>query len=363
MLSILKKDINRELGRFIRTSPMGLYIKKTVPELYAGIKDFIERPGKRIRPLFFILGYLGYTRKKKIDLPSIVRSSLSAELLHAFLLIHDDIIDDSALRRGKPTLHIGFNSVYAKPPANKLGYDLSLVAGDIIFALAVKALFSAGENASRMTEAADMLAETAAYTGLGEFIDVINSSKAPMDISEKDVLLAYGLKTSKYTFEGPLLMGSILAGADKKEHTKLSRLGSLLGLAFQIQDDLLDVFSSSKATGKTSANDLEESKRTLLIAETYARSGAREKNIMDAVFAKKKKTKKDISTLINIISASRSDIYCLKRTEYFIAGAKKALSSLKMRASYKQYLSDFITSLSERSKLLGISISQVRGRQ
>jgi len=292
MLNTLKKDIDKELAEFLRSSSIMMSIKRSSPVLYKGIKDFIRRPGKRIRPILVVIGYLGYTKRKKPDLRGLIRSSLSMELLHDFLLIHDDIIDNSETRRGKPSLHRLFNTKYGAPPADKLGSDLGLIAGDIVFAAAIKELLSIKENPVHINKAVSILADIAAQTGLGEYLDVINDSKGIDAITEQDILSMYTLKTAKYTFEGPLLIGSSLAGANNIETGKISKLGSFLGQAFQLQDDLLDIFLSSKDTGKPAFKDLDESKRTLLIRETYARSNNTSRKRMQSIFNKKIRLKK-----------------------------------------------------------------------
>ena len=101
--------------------------------------------------------------------------------------------------------------------------------------------------------------------GGGEYIDVV-SSITPIDkVSKQDIYMTYILKTAKYTFEYPMVIGARLAGVPKKELEKLSHLGILLGEAFQIQDDMLDIFFTSKEIGKSALSDLEEAKKTLLL--------------------------------------------------------------------------------------------------
>ncbi|MFH1836574.1 MAG: polyprenyl synthetase family protein [Candidatus Omnitrophota bacterium] len=352
MLEELKKDIDKDLIRLINTSPLGIYIKKSSPLLHDGIKDFLKRPGKRIRPIFFLLSYLGYTKKRKIDRPRLIRSSLSMELLHSFLLMHDDVIDNSDLRRGQLSLHRLFNKIYKVPPHDKLGYDLSIVTGDIVFSMAIKELSQVKEDPKNIMNAVSILADTAAYTGLGEYIDVVNDSKKIDKITKNDILFTYRMKTSKYTFEGPLLIGSTLAGARKSETSKLERLGCLLGQGFQIQDDLLDIFLFSDETGKPPFKDLEESKRTLLMQDTYARLDKRGKKAISSLLDKKNKTKKDISVILGLIRSSGSGIYCLNEIKRFTSLSKKIISGLKIKAIYRTLLEQFVNELDKKTCLL-----------
>ncbi|MFH1395088.1 MAG: polyprenyl synthetase family protein [Candidatus Omnitrophota bacterium] len=272
MIKRLKNDIDTELKAFLKETEADFALKSSSRLLYSAITNFLVRDGKRIRPILFILSYLGYTKKRTILHKNLLRASLSFELLHDFLLIHDDIIDESDLRRGKPSMHNLLNRSLNISPKHKLGANLGIVTGDILFALATKALLSFNEKPLRKENALKMFTDITTYTGIGEFIDVLNNISNIDKISKKDINLTYSLKTSKYTFEGPLVIGGILSGAQKKEINNLSKLGCILGQAFQIQDDLLDIFGAVKKTGKPVFSDIAESKKTLLIWQTYKRA-------------------------------------------------------------------------------------------
>ena len=351
MLEKLKKDVDAELKSFLKDTSAELDLKASSALLYSGIKDFIERRGKRIRPILFLLSYRGYTKRKKIPYKSLLRCSLSLELLHDFLLVHDDIIDRSALRRGKPTLHRLFNAKLGIPAKNELGSGLGIVAGDVIFAMAINALISFDEDPFRKERALAEFIKTAACTGIGEFIDVVNNVKKIEKITEKDISLTYTLKTAKYTFENPLLTGAILAGAGKKEREKLSRLGITLGLAFQAQDDLLDTFSSSRKIGKPVLSDLNESKKTLLIWKTYKDLTEKDKKILKRLLEKDKKTYHDLLKFRELIKIAGADKYCLEKIESLFLKADSICKGLQMKEKYKAALKSFIKNLSAKNAL------------
>ncbi|MFH1877750.1 MAG: polyprenyl synthetase family protein [Candidatus Omnitrophota bacterium] len=342
MIKALKNDIDAGLRSFLKEIKPDFGLSRESAVIYEGIRDFAERDGKRIRPILFILSYKGYTRRGKVSDKGLLRSSLSLELLHDFLLAHDDVIDKSELRRGKPTLHHFFNSRFAMPVHNELGCNLSIVAGDIIFALAVRAFLSLSEAPARQRKALLNFTSSAASTGIGEFIDVVNNIKSIDKISEKDVLLTYTMKTARYTFEGPLVTGALLAGAPEKEIKKLSELGLSLGLAFQIQDDLLDVFSSSERIGKPVLSDLSESKKTLLIWYTYKNLGSAERKIFKTLLEKKKKSHADLMKMKKMIIKSGAGKYCLKKTFTILKKSYSLCSSLGIKDKYRDILEHFI---------------------
>lgn len=354
MLTKFKKDIDGDLNRFLNASQDKLKIRATSRLLYDGIQDFLRRGGKRIRPILFLLAYQGYTGRKNYSYKKLIHCSLSLELLHDFLLVHDDVIDNSALRRGKPTLHRFFNSRLKKPADNELGPSLSIVAGDIMFSLAIETFLSFDEDPARKEKALLEFIKSAAYTGMGEFIDVMNNIKSIKDIKRKDVFLTYTLKTAKYTFEGPLIIGAILGGAEKNEIKKLSRLGIVLGQAFQIQDDLLDIFSTSKKIGKPILSDLVESKKTLPLLETYKNLSAKDKKTLHHLLEKDKKTYKDLLQFRKMIKKSGAGASCLKNAYSLLEKADSICGGLNMKAKYKNVLQDFINDLLSEAKALKI---------
>jgi len=341
MFRKLKIDINTELRAFLKNADSFLALRSSSPLLASGIKDFLLSDGKRIRPILFILSYLGYTQRRSVPNKKLLRSALSFELLHDFLLIHDDIIDSSDLRRGKPTLHNYFNSKLKMPKKDLLGSHLGIVAGDIIFSLAAGALISLDEKPSRKEKALTRFTEIAALTGIGEFIDVVNNTTKIDKITQKDIFLTYTLKTAKYTFEGPLVIGAILAGAQKKDISLLSKLGTLLGEAFQIQDDLLDIFYPSKKTGKPALSDIVESKKTLLVWKAYRDIPAQDKKMFKRLFEKKQKTKRDLLSLKNFIKTSSAGEFCQRRVLSLLKEADSILCQVKLKPKYKTILQDF----------------------
>ena len=338
MIGGLRKDIDREIRAFLADIKKNYRLHTVSGLLFSGIKDFLERKGKRIRPLLFLLAYQGYTKRKHFSYKKLLRSALSFELLHDFLLAHDDVIDKAFLRRGKPALHRSFNAMLDVSPDSGLGSDLGIVAGDVIFALAVEAFLSLDEVPSRKEKALRKFIETTVFTGAGEFIDIVSGIKRIDKIRRKDVLLNYTMKTAKYTFEGPMLTGAILAGAKKDELEKISGLGISLGQAFQILDDLVDVFLTSGETGKPALSDLYESKKTLLVWKTPKELGGRDKKTFNELFDKKNKTKTDLNELKDLVKRSGSAAYCLETCSSLLKEAESKTDDLRMAKKFKQGL-------------------------
>ncbi len=349
MIEEIRKQIDSSLASFMERVKKDYKLHLVSPILFESIKEFSLRKGKRIRPLLLILSYKGYSPKNKRTTPSLYNASTCIELLHNFMLIHDDIIDCSNLRRGKPTLHKLLGKIVKTKSQDKLGRDLGIIAGDIVYAFAIDAFLSIKEPAERKERALKYFVQTAAFTAMGEFIDTIHGMEPLKKIKEKDVFLNYTLKTARYTFDCPLVTGAILAGADNKDIKKLSELGIMIGQAFQIQDDIIGIFDSEKNIGKSILSDLAESKKTLLVAHAYEHlKGTKKKQFTD-IFNKPKKTYKDLVAVRKIFIDAGSLPYCLKHIDSRLKKTLKILASLKMRSPYKNIIEEALFQLFDHS--------------
>lgn len=353
----IRKDIERSLQSFL------LYVKNkyrlglSSDILLTGIEDFLKRKGKRIRPILFLLSYQGYTKRRKFSYQKLLKCSLAFELFHDFVLVHDDVINNSPLRRGKPTLHKLFSSQFVTSTQSNIGFDLSIVAGDIIFSFAIDIFLSVEEDLLRKQLALRKLAETGVFTGTGEFIDIVNSHRKVEKVTEKEVCLKYILKTAKYTFECPLLVGAILAGVNESELRKLSKLGITLGKAFQIQDDLLGVFSTSKDIGKSVISDLDESKKTLLVWKAYENLDKKDRANLRKILDKPKKKYGDLTKFRALIRKSGAHKYCLDQTLSLLNDTASICAKLKMKKKYKVLFTNFLKEIFSKTESLADSSS------
>ena len=226
--------------------------------------------GKRIRPALLLLGYLagGGTDRRQVHGPA-----LALELLHTCALVHDDVIDRAATRRGRPTVHQAFARRHAQAgwsgdPAD-YGEAIAILLGDLAFVQADE-LFLDAEVA-----ADDLLAGFRRFTLLREEVMVgqyLDLQAATARTTDRELALTIAtLKSGRYSVARPLEIGVLLAGADPALAAGLGAVGDPLGRAFQLRDDLLGVFGEEASTGKSVSSDLAEGKRTLLVAEAAAR--------------------------------------------------------------------------------------------
>jgi len=339
MLLETKNKIERELPGFLRLLDKSYSLSKTSPVLYRQISDFVLRKGKRLRPVLFVVGYRGFADS---DPRGLYTSALSLELLHDFMLVHDDIIDKSDTRRGKPSLHRmldGYLSGYKKVKFN--GEDLGIVAGDIMYAMGIHAFLSVDRDARYKEQALRKLIEAAIYTGSGEFSELLLGLKDMAEITKKDIYKIYDLKTAYYTFAAPLAMGAALAGADEEQVNKLVKYGTYLGRAFQIKDDVLGMFSEEQETGKSALTDLQEGKKTVLIWYGYNNSDNRNKLAIKKILSKEKVTRADLHKMRGLLIAAGALDYAKKEILTLINRAQSLNLSSRMSANYKKLLDTY----------------------
>ncbi|MDD5347965.1 MAG: polyprenyl synthetase family protein [Candidatus Omnitrophica bacterium] len=332
----IKNTIEKELRAYSRRLDSGYRLTSLSPLLASRLKEFILRPGKRLRPSLFVLGYKAYARRPA---PGLYRSALSFELLHDFMLIHDDIIDRSPLRRGKPSLHAMFERHFRPVRGVKAsGADFALVCGDILYALAMEAFVSVKEKTARKEAALRKFIRAALFTGCGEFVELELASRPLERIREEEIYRVYDLKTAYYTFAYPLSVGATLAGAGRREADKIFEYGVCLGRAFQILDDILGMFATEKAIGKSVLTDLQESKKTLLVWYAYNRLSKRRKKDLLALLNKKKIGARDLTAMRLLLVDSGALDFARGRIQLLTKKAARLNAALDISNSHKRLL-------------------------
>jgi geranylgeranyl diphosphate synthase type I len=349
MLERLKKEIDQSLADFLSKIKKEYRLHLVSPILYQSIREFSLREGKRIRPLLLLLSYLGYSPAGKKLSRQTYNASTCIEFLHNFMLIHDDIIDCSDLRRGRPTMHRLLKKTIPCADPEKLGTDLAIIAGDIVYALAIDAFLSINEKPARKEQALKYFIQTAAFTAMGEFIDTVHGVDRLDRVKEKDVFLNYSLKTARYTFDCPLVTGAILAGAPEQETKLLAEFGLQIGQAFQIQDDIIGIFETEKAIGKSILSDLQERKKTLLVVHAYRTLKGRQRTEFLSLFNKPRITVADLAAVKKIFLASGSLAYALQSMKQRSLRAEEILNSLAMRKTYRDLIRRSLFNLFDQS--------------
>jgi geranylgeranyl diphosphate synthase type I len=350
MIEDIRKNIELSLAEFLEKVKLEYKFHLVKPVLYDSIREYTLRKGKRIRPLLLILSYKGYADPNTTPPPSLYFASTCMEFLHNFMLIHDDIIDRSDLRRGKPALHKKLRDTVKSDDPEKIGYDLAIIAGDIIYALAIDAFLSIEEEPRRKEKALKYFIQTATFTAMGEFIDTIHGVEPLANVTEDDVLLNYTLKTARYTFDCPLVTGAILAGADERNIQQLSKLGIHIGQAFQIQDDIIGIFDTEKNIGKSILSDLAESKKTILVTHAFQHlSGPQRDDFIHLLEKKDTITHEDLDAVRKLLRDAGSLDYSLNEIQKRITQSQSIITSLDIQLEIRTIILNLIDQLFSQS--------------
>ncbi|MBP2579984.1 geranylgeranyl diphosphate synthase type I [Streptomyces sp. PvR006] len=237
--------------------------------------------GKRLRAAFC---YWGWRAARQPDSDALVRAAASMELVHAAAVVHDDLIDDSPLRHGRPTAHVALGSaVRHHPRAADAARSLAMLVGDLLMSLAGQLFATSGLPAAYLGRARPLWAALARDLVAGECLEILHTGVTP-DTTASLKVIRY--KTAKYTVEQPLLIGGALAGAGDRLRAGYSAYGLPLGEAFQLRDDLLGLFGDTRHTGKANADDVRGHRPTALLAETWRIAGTEEREGLRAVLGR-----------------------------------------------------------------------------
>ncbi|MFK0290491.1 polyprenyl synthetase family protein [Streptomyces sp. NPDC090442] len=236
-------------------------------EVPAALRDFFDAGGKRLRPMLCVLGW--YAAGGAAPAPrSVLQVAAALEMFHAFCLVHDDVMDDSTTRRGRPTVHRAFADRHAEDhpgqAADRFGASAAILVGDFALAWSDELIHTARLSPPQLLRVLPLLDAMRAEVLYGQYLDVDATGRPSGDIERARAIIRY--KTAKYTCERPLHFGAALAGAPPQLLDALSAYALPLGEAFQLRDDLLGVFGDPHVTGKSRLDDLREGKHTLLIA-------------------------------------------------------------------------------------------------
>ncbi len=347
MLRQIKKEIDKELRGFIGELNRSYALRRLSPLLFEGIRDFLLRDGKRIRPILFVIGYRGFART---DARHLYTSAIAIELLHDFMLVHDDIIDKSDTRRGKPSMHMMLDKhLRGNGHAKFNGQDLAIVIGDVMYAMAIRAFLACDAPWDRKEEALKRFIDAAIFTGSGEFIELIYGAEDLRDASLERIYRVYDYKTAYYTFACPLATGAILAGAPKAEVARLNEYGMCLGRAFQIKDDILGMFSEESEIGKSSLTDVKEAKKTILVWFAWRNGSGKDRSLMRKIFSKANVSRNDLLQMRQIVTRTGSLDNAHRQVQRLLKRSHAALEASRLKDRYKSFLLAYASNLLTRN--------------
>lgn len=271
--------------------------------LYEASRHLVDSGGKRLRPSMLLLA----AQAAGGEAQALAPAAVSIELVHNFTLIHDDIMDNADVRRGRPAVH------------KIWGQSGAILAGDTLYSKAFQVLGMTAASPERILAAMNMLSRTCTAICEGQWLDMEFESRERvteqeyMEMIEKKTGVLYGASAG---------MGAILVGASPEVVGAMDEFGRLTGMGFQLQDDVIDLMTPARVSGKRQGGDLIVGKKTLIMIHAFAN------DVVVPVFGRKDASEEEISRSISILQESGSIDYARSRAEEMVVRGKRALDVL-----------------------------------
>jgi geranylgeranyl diphosphate synthase, type I len=308
--------------------------------------------GKRFRAAFCWWGYRAVAEVTDAGAPdeeALLRACAALEMLHASALVHDDFMDASDTRRGRPATHRAFARAHRddrwRGDPDQYGAAAAILLGDLLLSWSDELLRRCGLPAERVSAALEIfdLCRTEVITG--QFLDVSVQARGRADVDAAMTVLRY--KSAKYSIERPLHIGASLAGAGPDQLAELTAFGLPLGEAFQLRDDLLGVYGDPAATGKPAGDDLVEGKRTVLVALALDGATAEDAARLDAALGTP--LAEDLVTeLRRIIDDSGAHAHVEKVIGELVTHALSRLDASSVREPAREVLRELAAAATDR---------------
>lgn len=296
------------------------------------------RGGKGLRGVLIKLGFdLAKGRN-----PDIIKVAAAYEIFQTAILVHDDLIDKSKLRRGIP-------SVYVALGGDHYAVSQAICLGDAGNFLSVRLISETGFDCQIKEKAIRLMLKIMHDTTLGQMLDV-EGAKKRKGLTEDDILDIYYRKTANYSFIGPLQIGAVLGGLDEDYLNKLEVIGKYLGIAYQIQDDLWVVGGEEEVLGKSVQSDIMEGKATLIYCYAYKHTDKRKRQFLDKYYGNVKITAGQTKVIKNIFVSTGAVNYSINKVKDYLNRTLKEIDNLTAGREVQKMLVQFTEYLFERKK-------------
>ncbi len=315
-----QKSVKKEIEDFCKN------LDSSPKELYDPIRYMLLLEGKRLRPLLLLLSGKAF----KSDLKTLLHAALAVEIFHSFTLMHDDITDNAPLRRNKPTIHVKWNT------------NIALLSGDAMMIKAYEELVKISANC--LQPVLTTFNETAIKVCEGQQLDM--NFETQKNVSIEDYLYMIRLKTAAL-FAASLEMGAVIAGASDKDVVRMRTFGENIGMLFQLQDDILDVFGKQEKVGKQTGGDIIQNKKTYLLLKALELSkGNTLKELKSLLNSRTVSPEKKVQKVKAIYEEVGVLAQANKQMELYCKTAQKAISPIKTPET--KILSELLADLMSR---------------
>ena len=303
-------------------------IERKPEGLYDPIRYVLSLGGKRIRPVLMLMAYNLYQE----DVTPIMSQSLAIETYHNYTLLHDDLMDRAEVRRGKPTVHKRWND------------NTAILSGDSMLVLAYQLM--ADCPADKIKDVLSLFTETALEIGEGQQYDMDFETR--MDVTEAEYLEMIRLKTS-VLLACALKIGALLAGAPSADADRLYDFGEKVGLAFQLQDDFLDVYGDSEVFGKKIGGDILCNKKTYMLIQALQLADSDQHALLKSWLESKDYVPSEkIAAVTALYDQIGIKQVCDRKINDYFSQARQCLSEVDLPEEKKACLWDFALSLLNR---------------
>ncbi len=295
---------------------------------FSSLKEFILRGGKRLRPLSLLMVAKGFD--DSIDEDSLINASLSVELLHNGTLAHDDVMDNDELRRGGPTLWTIFKDLHKQEwggnSADAFGKSIAILQGNTLTTLAFRSLLDSGLEEDNVLRAVRALNNYYDTVNAGQLLDMLMEKQGVT--GEDEYLRMVHMKTGAL-FEASLVVGALLGNAGDEGVKRVSDYASMMGQAFQIQDDILGSFGS-KEFGKPTDSDIREGKRTLLVIKAFELASEEDRKTLASIIGKQGASAEEVETVRKMMRECGALDYCKRKARELVAKANASIKGAGM---------------------------------
>ncbi len=315
-----------KINDYIKNLPLG----REPHGLYEPIEYVLSLGGKRIRPMLMLMAYELW----KDDSEKILPQAIALETFHNFTLLHDDVMDNADVRRGKPTVHKKWNE------------NTAILSGDNMLVLAFKWMQQCPSD--KMPAVLGTFTDTAIEIDEGQQLDIDFEERD--DVREEEYIEMIRLKTS-VLLACAVKIGAIMADAPKEDAENIYKFGEAIGLSFQLQDDYLDVYGNPEVFGKAIGGDITSNKKTYMLINALNKAeGAEKKELEQWIGAKDFDRDEKVKAVTRIYNSLGIDKMAKAKMEQYYNDAIAFLDKINVPESRKQALRDYADSMMKREK-------------
>lgn len=318
------EEILNKVNDFLEHTPYDREPKS----LYEPIKYVLSMGGKRIRPVLMLLSYNLF----KDDPESILMPACALETYHNYTLLHDDLMDNADLRRGHQTVHRRWDA------------NTAILSGDSMLVLAYQRMAQCSPD--KLAQVLGIFTETALEIGEGQQYDMDFEHRN--DVAEEEYIEMIRLKTS-VLLACALKIGAVLAGASDADADNLYRFGEQIGLAFQLQDDFLDVYGDTKVFGKAIGGDIVSNKKTYMLINAFNRADETQRAELNRwITAADFDAKEKIAAVTRLYNEIGIDKLAKEKIDFYFSQSKKYLDAVSVDQSRKAELAEYTAKMMKR---------------